>query len=355
MGDQIYTDIAGKPINPSNKIYTDIDGKPINSAQADQRGGMPNLRDPKDVAPLAGRAVAASLPAVGGVVGSLVGGGLDPISAGAGAALGGTVSAALRNEFPQLFGKLDKDPINFAKDLATTTVANGVLPEGLGMLANKAANMTLPQLLSSKLFRGTQAVKEGVANASQQMGKQGLDEFTADLPEQPSPNTYNPLKTNHSQSPIVAQIDQANAARDLISKGYNKTSNRFQPDKILENLDEAAISPEHKEVIRGILKDVQDSPPKDSVLNYSKGRFALGLPAAALGIATGHSAITTGAAGVIYLSDKVITKLMSNPETAKLVLQAIKTPTSSPTSGILGKILANSARAALVPAEVEPE
>jgi hypothetical protein len=309
--------------------------------------GPPNLNDVGQVAPYAGRALAASLPAVGGVVGSALTGGLDPIGAAAGGGLGSAISEELRNEFPKIFGELDRNPANFGTQIATDAAGQGLM-EGLGKLASKA---TIPGILSAPIVRNIYAVKQGVAQASQKEAQSGLDEL---MNPQISAKTDNAQMRLKGTSTPTMPLSEAKATSDLISKGYNKTSNRFQPEKILEELDKTeGISDETKSTIKSILNEVKDEPVKDSVLNYSKGRFAIGLPAAALGIATGHSAITTGAAGAIYLGDKVITKLMSNPDTAKLVLQAIKTPGSAPEAPLVGKILANTVRGLMVPLEVK--
>src|SRR5580692_9974269 len=133
-----------------------------------------NLNDPTQVAPVVGRAAAASLPAIGGILGSLAGGGVDPLTAGAGAGLGSVAAQELRNEFPKLFGNLDRSPAGFATQVGSDVATEGAGPELLGMGGRALVNAISPSGAGA-IVRNFPAFRQA---ASQQMTGQALKKYS---------------------------------------------------------------------------------------------------------------------------------------------------------------------------------
>ena len=148
------------------------------------------------------------------------------------------------------------------------------------------------------------------------------------------------------------------AAGDVINQGYSQTAGTIDPDKILKAFDgpkadvynEAMAGSNTKQDIIDLantIKDAQANMPKQSgLINYFQHRLtfdaAMLLPEAMMGAAAGHELIGIGAGvGTVVLTNSAITKMMANPVTAKAVIQAIKTPATSPMAPLLGKIIKN--------------
>ncbi len=82
----------------------------------------------------------------------------------------------------------------------------------------------------------------------------------------------------------------------------------------------------------------------DKVLNWSKGHLVWsGMSLAGLGVI--HPAAATVAAAPV-VTNAIFSKMMSNPTTAKLVVQALRTPSSAPAASFLNQALVAATRAA---------
>jgi hypothetical protein len=281
--------------------------------------GPPNLNDVGQVAPYAGRALAASLPAVGGIAGSILGGGVDPITAGAGAGLGSVISQELRNEFPKIFGELDKSPTGFATQVGSDVATEGVGPELAGKVLQKGIQM-LP------------SVKAGLQG-------QRLAALTKEGQTLAGPELAENININ-----------------GILGKGM-KGGKITDPDAILGELNKAkydfTVSPESKEAITALAKAATPSGSStDRVLNYVKGRVVLGAGAGLLGATVGSS---LPAAGGIVLTDAALGALTRNPFTAKLVTRALETPASAPEAGLITKFLSQAIKATEVPLETKDQ
>ena len=290
-----------------------------------------NLNDPTQVAPVVGRAAVASLPAIGGIVGSILGGGVDPLTAGAGAGLGSVVSQELRNEFPKLFGNLDRDPTSFATQVGSDTLLNGVLPE-VASNALAAPRQAIAKVLANKFVQKFPAVQEGMEGARlSALTKEGENLSGPDLSENINVNS-------------------------ILKKGV-KNGRVTDPDAILAEMNkpdyEFTISPESKAAIEELAKHATPGASTgDRVLNYVKGRLALSAGGALVGHAMGGAA---EGATAIYLTDATLGKLLSDPTTAKLTIAAMRTPTSAPTASVLRQILTNTVRGLEVPAQTKDQ
>ncbi len=136
---------------------------------------------------------------------------------------------------------------------------------------------------------------------------------------------------------------------------------KVNPDKVLEELSgsnsdlyKEAINPEtHKNIISLMneAKAISEKPAGwiEKALTYRSGRFLL--PIAGIGLIPGGHVVAGSVAlagGTMALTESAIAKLMQNPESAKLVLQAIKTPLNLPESGLLTKAITMLARGSAV-------
>lgn len=102
-----------------------------------------------------------------------------------------------------------------------------------------------------------------------------------------------------------------------------------------------AISPEtlgNLNKFTELLKAQQKSPKFDHLLNYASGRLTFALTGALLG---GPLGTTAAAGGTLALTNKMLSKLMSNPETSALVVKALQTPKSAPEAGVILKALSH--------------
>jgi hypothetical protein len=87
------------------------------------------------------------------------------------------------------------------------------------------------------------------------------------------------------------------------------------------------------------LEKYKTNPMADSIMKYEKSKLILSGGAMAFGGPAGKMI------GGFVLTDALLGKLMSNPQTAQMVIQALKTPITSPEGTILAKGLSNLVRA----------
>lgn len=361
-----------------------------------------NLKDPAVVAPLAGRATSEALPGIMASAGAALGGGAGAIP---GAVLGSALKGLARQYSPKYFGEDDNknDPAGAAWDIAKDGITQGAFPEILGKVAGTLASKegVAGTIANSKILRNFPAVKTSMAGKlSNQIS--GMVTPQVDSVEQAARNAseltegYTPKDFKTKYSDMSAGLDRVNlnpevAGKQAISPLANKalsdvtharnfklstgepdtleqlalnksiktgfkSDGTIDPDKIINELH-GDRSDVYSEAIgadtRGklgealsLLQKQKNSPTMDRLLHYSAGKLVLAAPAIALGGHFGGSigAGVGGAAAAVTLTDKMLSKLMSNPETADLVLQALKTPTGAPESGFVHQLVSNGIR-----------
>lgn len=368
MADQQFTDVNGNPIvrqtqeykgagitdkdRQNQPVYTDVSGKPYSIRQGlglvspgsqvpDVKGKVEgkDLPNPADSAPYLGRFAVEAMPAIGA---GITGGASLGLGSVPGAIAGSFIKRGLQQISPKYFG--GGEPASLMGDAADTaidTIGAGLLPQGLTKLANGAVNLattpakeTAANILSSKLLKNTTPVQNAVTT---DIGKT-VDEFTGgSFSQQTNP--------------------QMKATRDLFSKGAS-ASGRLNTDKILDEMklnpdSYGAIPKETQDNVKAFLtqaKSMQGDSSNGSLISMIKNKAVLALPGIGAGsllgglAGHGYTGAAIGAETGIVLGESAISKLMANPEIAKLTIQAMKTPQTAESSKILSKVILNGLR-----------
>ena len=172
-----------------------------------------------------------------------------------------------------------------------------------------------------------------------------------------------PPAPKFGETPVAGDNPSITATRSLLKKGYSPSTGRIDSDGIL---DEMIKNPDkYKDIdpdMQGRLKEFltqaktmqsDKSINTGSLISMKNGAPVLAWPGAIAGGVAGHltgipyggvMGATAGSAGGIYLGEKGISLLMQNPTTAKLVIQAMKTPATAQESSIISKVLLNALR-----------
>lgn len=312
--------------------------------------GMPNLRDNplsmikgdtnlratpsgEDVAPLAGRIAVQALPAIGGTIGGIAGTGgspslvFNPITGGmAGATLGSAAKGYLQNKFPSLFGEDENkdNPMGAAVDIGKDALLQGALPEGAAL-----------------------------------GGKQILSKILASKPAQLFPSVQK--GTEAAQAAELANVGSREGVdvRAVLKSG-STGSGKYNPEKIMTELNnpdyQFTISPEMKKNVSDFAANLHQLKAGEGssnyIINYAKAHLILG-GATALATGSEYMAGTVAAAGGLVLTDHILGKLMNNPETAQLVVRAMRTPSTAPEADLIQKALMGAARGSLAVSQTE--
>lgn len=173
--------------------------------------------------------------------------------------------------------------------------------------------------------------------------------------------TYNQIKntalsdlTNARNFKLVAGSTEFDglATNKAMGAGYSKGGNTINPEAIYSELKNNEIydqmSPKVRENLEDFLNTAKDQVknPQESgskTLQYVGRKIAL-----TVGAAIATHGVAAPAIATYYLGGAAISKLMSNPQTSRLVVQAMKTSTTAPESTILGKVIENSIRGSQV-------
>ena len=274
--------------------------------------------------PAAGATIASEIPVVGPALG---------------AGAGSMIKRGLQTVFPKLFGSIPSDTSDIA-DTALDTLGAGVLPQVAGKVLGGAASMLTPEGRAAALattFKNTGPVQEAVGRDV----TEGVNAFTG--------NSFSELTSPRLE-----------ATRNLFKEGFSPSTGRIDADAIL---DEMKLNPDkYKAIPTEIKSNITDfvnqaktmqsdkAVNSGSLISMVKGSPLLAIPGAGAGMAAGgllghgYVGATVGAGAGIILGEKAISHLMSNPETAKLVIQAMKTPAGSEVSNVLSKVITNSLR-----------
>jgi hypothetical protein len=143
------------------------------------------------------------------------------------------------------------------------------------------------------------------------------------------------------------------ASNKLFMSGYSGARDSLDANKILNQLGgtqseiyRAALLDSYEPMMDVLksLKKFQDKGILDRVLNYSEGRvsIAAGLGLELLGAKLGiHGVGKTMAAvsGGVTITNRILAKMMENPQTAQLVITALNTPKTAPQAGMVAKAL----------------
>lgn len=141
------------------------------------------------------------------------------------------------------------------------------------------------------------------------------------------------------------------AINKLLTGGFKAADERLNATAILNELGgknreiyKEAIDPavynEFENLIKEIrLQEVGHTVP-DALVKWSKGKLvwtAIGATTFLHGLGSG--ALAGGAAGGIYLTNKLLARAMENPATAQAVVQAMRTSAKAPEAGMINQIL----------------
>lgn len=144
------------------------------------------------------------------------------------------------------------------------------------------------------------------------------------------------------------------ALNKLLTGGFKESEGTLNASKVLDELGgknkeiySEALSPETQSHFRDLLNEVKAQETghgtSDALLKMSKNGWVWSLAGfSPLMHATGLGGLVAGTAGGIRLSNAAVTKLISNPETAKLVVQAMRTGVKAPEAGLLQRALSGA-------------
>jgi hypothetical protein len=152
------------------------------------------------------------------------------------------------------------------------------------------------------------------------------------------------------------------ALNKLVTNGFKSGEQKLNTNYILNELggknkeiyDEVFLeNPEalakFKDLVGEIGKQQEGHGVSDAVLRWSKGHLMWSLPLAATGIVHPTVGAMGAGASTVIMSNHILGRLMSNPETANLVVQAMRTSGTAPEAGIISHVLTNLVRAGEVP------
>jgi hypothetical protein len=253
----------------------------------------------------------------------------------------GTIAGSLARQamgqiLPQGYGG-DERPTDIPSAMGNVALGTGedlLAQEGIPRVVNKIMNavreprQAIANLLSSKMFNWHPAVSNAVAQ---------------DTIDSAMPQVTQTIQDVHGP--------ERSAVRSLMSKGYSETAGTIDPDKILKEFDNpksdySAIQGDTKKNITDLMNTVKDAQASktgsSNVLNSFNRHLAFEAPWLVGGLITGHEVAGAAGAGAIVLGDKAISKLMSDPVTAKMVVLAAKTPKTNEATPLLQKYLVNA-------------
>jgi hypothetical protein len=159
------------------------------------------------------------------------------------------------------------------------------------------------------------------------------------------------------------------AMQDLIGANYKGSSNSINAKAVLDKLDgtkgeiyREALGPEVNLRLRQTMSELMKMEEKglvDRIIRYSGNKLVWNLSALGMG-GLGHAlgGGVGGTLGIAAVEGPVITnwalnKLMNNPETAALVLQALKTPKTAQEAPVIAKAIATAIQGVTVGAAAQ--
>lgn len=281
-----------------------------------QNGGPGGVEDAIRNSPLM---IPMAASAIGGTFGGIPG-----------AAAGSLVGEVLKHFAPKTFSADEQAPSlgDSATNIGMDTLTQGVIPKVVGgAISSLGSKEGRAALMASKIGRQIPAVKNALEDTT-------LKGFI-------DPETQG----GHNLAETIN-------VKKIFSKGMSgdKITN---PSAILDELKSSdydfTVSPEVKSGIQDFVSTIKEQKGNGSnILNYSKNRLLLSVPAIAAGVATGHGVATAAGAGAVMLADSALKRALANPETARLLTLAAKSGLDTPEAGIIQKALIGSLRGAEV-------
>lgn len=334
-----------------------------------------------EVAPYMGRLGANSLPMVGSTVGAIPG-----------TIIGTIMSQGLKHMAPNLFGEPPKGNLRAIGQMGTEVVLNDVVP-GLASVITDPA-----KLAGSRLLKNFPAVREGaVRQLSKQISSQYPRTQSQILTEAAQGAAIRPTTAQAAERGLIhnsglsagnvglgntqpemfrrqltdllagkgnysdlgkeilkdvqtvrnfklatgnPQITEELAINQLLRTGSDKANNTINARAILNQMGKSevykeAIGSEGMKRFEGFLNELQHqqrNPKFDYLLNYASGKLSFALTGALLG---GPIGTTVAAGGGLALTNKILAKLMTNEETARLVVEAMRTPAGTPKANFI--------------------
>src|ERR1043166_369837 len=387
-------------------LYRDINGNVIDLSKSPALSGAPPIfgpsttstkvtpesqrATPEDIsqtatkaAPYVGRFTANALPFIGAAEG--------PLGVGAGSA----TANALRNQWPGIFGQPGTVPEQLMRtgedllfqsalpgvteDIATTGVQNYLKNKMANLMATRVGSAMpsvrrgiyggMAEQIQKHLYPESQIVETAAANAQTRIpGQRPTPQQLQQIQAFPELQNVPYVQTGISQQSIKAITDKGlsdvNQVRNFrLATGEPDTIRHLAANEIITGsmkggkLDSTSMLSQltgkkeeiYKEAMLGHYDDFKNlaetlekyktNPMADSIMKYEKSKLILSGGAMAFGGPAGKMI------GGFVLTDALLGKLMSNPQTAQMVIQALKTPITSPEGTILAKGLANLVRA----------
>lgn len=340
-----------------------------------------------------GRTVSSFLPMIGGSAGTAIPG-ADVVTGPLGTATGSALSYGLKKQFPSLFGSVQESPIfggesTPQEQIAEDVFVNDVAPSGLSAILKKAPGFAhlLEKYRTSQNAEGlekfikdpstgsiptatTQEVQSAVSNPQtvslgpdKLLNKIGIGrDTTFNRNVMGQLNRENPgfmqrdISIPGSQTEVSASV--GNPARfsdpgqqelnSLIYKGYSPTNKTIDVPKILDSLtkdskDYANIPQGVQNDLKEFLINVQNQKQlykgESPYITYDKKRIFYALGSAAVGgNMSGHAVAVPAAMGALILTHDALFKLMDNPTTAHLLINATK-KTADASKPLIDKII----------------
>jgi hypothetical protein len=374
MADQKqYEDAEGNLVTPKaaplpvQKVYEDANGKAVVLRGTPESGyqtmGQERIDTAKGkVAPESGRVAAEALPAIGSL-------------AGPGGTLTGTGLMMMAKKYaPETFGQPDTNGWDQAGTAGRELLQNELLPRALSGIMGTVLKIPTSKVDLANKLSNFPAVRE---RAVQQLGDAIRGHFD-NLPSSYNPafGDYQPVKFEPQMgdyqpaqmsrilpaSPIgdVRQVPTGGVTRSLtgpIKQNADPlmsllSQDKIDPEKALDELTgkhsqiyQDAMAPQtHTNMVEilSTMKDLGKQNATDRVINYSKGKILWSLGSGGVLAGFGHplAGLTVGGATAApIVLNSMLGKIMENPETARLVTVAMRTPANSAEAPLIRKAL----------------
>ena len=227
-----------------------------------------------------------------------------------GTGLGSSVKMLLKSSFPKIFGEGPKEPEDIASGLASDYLANEAVPRSVQAMKDLAMSPkeSIGKVLGSFPLKGTRQVS-GAVNLDR------ADQFAN-------------MATQGGKG-----IPEAAATQNLFSHGYSPSAQSLDRDAILKELDKNpegaydSISPDTKKNITDFLQSVpKKGEDSAGTMKYIGKHLVWSGVGGLSGLVTGHGGLEGALAGEagLVLTDKMLTKWMSDPVISKVAIGMTK-------------------------------
>ncbi len=346
MADRKLYDYDGNviPTEPTKKLYN-FEGEPLKFASS-----LPSDNT-------IGRHLVEALP----MAGAIAGGTLGPLGGAAGTGLGTMVKQSLQKLRPDLLGSAPQGGEEIAADTGKELLLNNVLPGILGKVGSLATRVGMQgsgatAAIGLSHFPAVRegAVKRMTGQIQEQLGQVGnLEAFPTQEVSVTPGKEFRPFRKGQPFQMPTKPVVTVSSKPTL---GENEFVNLMSKDKV--NVDKALeeftgknasryaeiMSPETYSSVRDMLGTMQEMQKKttlDRIITYRQGRLVWGAGMGALA-ALGHPGTALLGEGLRegpVVLNAMLDKIMANPETAKLVTAALRTPAKAPQADLINKAL----------------